>query len=70
MKAIVKDIPEGTVVNDENHYDTFEMWDLIGKEIKIIRRRNTKNWFYSEKNDVGKTWNFHKSWLEIIKEKK
>ena len=67
--AFVKDIPEQTLVEDEEDYFNFvhEMRAYVGQTIKVKPWlvggiKLCKNWF----QDIKSGYVYHRSWLEFV----
>ena len=61
FKAIVKNIPDFTVICEDGKVDVFVMIDKIGKSIDVFKLKNRNEWFMD--NDG---FSYHKSWLEFV----
>jgi poly(3-hydroxyalkanoate) synthetase len=66
MKAIVKNITNGTQIEDADHRDTFRMEYLIGKEVLVEPKKDCKDWFMGDEPKSDEMWNWHRSWLEFV----
>ena len=70
MKAIVKNIPADTFLEDNNFGEYFTNWmtKFIGKTISVKPLFNIGHPWYEE-TTTGDMWIFHRSWLTFPKKK-
>lgn len=70
MKAKVKKIVVDAEVDDEGHFDVFDMEEDIDEIIEVLPKQKEiggifNNWYVDE----NKYYSYHKTWLEFIEEK-